>query len=205
MKQDYRLFLITEESPSLSKLLHIVEEAVKGGVKIVELREKKSTPREIYEKAILLKELLSKYNIPLIIDNRPDIVLAADADGVHLAQHDLPLYEVRKMLSSPKIVGTSVYTVEQAQEAEKNGADYVATGAIFPTTSKDDATVLPEGMLEKITESVSIPVIAVGGLKPTNLAIVKDKGIAGVGVVSGIMQAENPYEAAEHYISALNR
>lgn len=205
MTLDYRLFLITEETPSLPTLLHTVEEAVKGGVKIVELREKKSTPREIYEKAKQLKEMLSKYNVPLIIDNRPDIALASGADGVHLAQHDLPLHEVRKMLPAPKIVGTSVFTVEQAQEAEKNGADYVATGAIFPTTSKDNATVLPEEMLEKITKSVSIPVIAVGGLKPSNLAKVNDKGIAGVAVVSGVMQAENPYEAAEQYIRALEQ
>lgn len=202
MTPEYDLYLVTEESQSLEELLHTVEEAVKGGVTLVQLREKKSTGKCFYEKAIKVKELLHRYAIPLIINDRVDIALAVEADGVHVGQKDLPLSAVRKIVPDSMIVGVSVSTIEEAKEAELNGADYIGIGAVFPTGTKNDAEVLAEGMLEKIAKSVSIPSIAIGGIKLHNLSIIPNKNVAGVAIVSGITKAENPKEAATAFRKA---
>lgn len=199
MKPDYTLYLVTEESIPLEQLLITVEEAVKGGVTIVQLREKKASGKIFFEKAKRMKALLSSYNVPLIINDRVDVALAVGADGVHIGQSDLPLVSVRNMIPSSMIVGISVSTIKEAKEAEKNGADYIGVGAIFPTHSKNDAKVLPEGMLSAITAAVSIPAVAIGGIKHDHLPGIREMNIAGVAIVSGIMKASNPYNAACSY------
>lgn len=196
MKTDYRLYLVTEESVPIDGLLSIVDEAIKGGVTMVQLREKRNSGRIFLEKAVRLKELTNRYHIPLIINDRVDIAMAAGADGVHVGQQDLPLTEVKKIISPSMIVGVSAGTMEEALAAERDGADYIGVGAVFPTASKDNAKVLPDGMLERIVDAVSIPVVAIGGINYENISTIRDLEIAGIAVVSQIMNAQNPYEAA---------
>lgn len=200
MKVNYNLYFVTDESVPLDKLLFIVEEAVKGGVSVVQLREKQSSGKSFFEKARYLKQLLQKYNVPLIINDRVDIALAVEADGVHIGQSDLPLKSVRKIVPSNMIVGVSVSTVEQAIEAERNGANYIGVGAVFPTNTKEDAKVLPEGMLEQIIQNIKIPAVAIGGIKIDNLSKIAVTGVDGIAVVSGIMKAKNPKDAATLYL-----
>lgn len=196
MRNKYALNLVTEESVPLEKLLPIIEEAVKGGVTIVQLREKRSTGKCFYEKAKSVKALLDRYDVPLIINDRVDIALAVGAAGVHVGQDDLPLLAIRKMVPSSMIVGISTSTMEEAKEAEKNGASYIGVGSVFTTKSKADASLLPKGDLEKITEAVSIPVVAIGGIGLDNMKLLPNNKIAGVAVVSAIMKSENPCDAA---------
>ncbi|TKC19161.1 thiamine phosphate synthase [Robertmurraya kyonggiensis] len=197
MKETLKLYLVTEESVPLEQLLTIVEEAIRGGVTCVQLREKKNSGKLFFEKAVKLKELTSRYEVPLYINDRVDIALAANADGIHVGQEDLPLAEIKKIVPSSMLVGVSAGTVEEALAAERDGADYIGVGAVFPTKSKDNAKLLPEGELERIIDAVSIPVVAIGGIQLENISQIRDIGIAGVAVVSEIMRAENPLEAAE--------
>lgn len=204
MKIDYSLYLVTEESVPINDLLRIVEQAVQGGVTIVQLREKRSDGKIFYEKAARLKELLSSYSVPLIINDRVDIALAVEAEGVHIGQKDLPLEQVRKIVPESMIVGVSASTIEEGKKAEREGADYLGIGAVFPTGTKQDAKVLPEGMLERVAQSVSIPSVAIGGIDLQNVSSIIGKNISGVAVVSSIMQAENPKQAAEQYRKLLS-
>lgn len=196
MKVNYALYLVTEETTPIEELLKVVEAAVKGGVTIVQLREKESTGNEFYEKAQKLKSVLDRYDIPLIINDRVDIALAVNASGVHIGQSDLPLNVVREILPTSMIVGVSVSTVEEAKEAVENGADYIGIGAVFPTQSKGDAEPLKEGMLSEIAKAVNIPAVAIGGIQQENIHSLKGKGLLGVAVVSAIMNAEDPEKAA---------
>ncbi|MBS4177764.1 thiamine phosphate synthase [Lederbergia citrea] len=203
MTPNYNLYLVTEESVPMPELLRIVEEAVKGGVTIVQLREKNSSGKDFYEKARKLKELLANYDVPLIINDRVDVALAVNADGIHIGQTDLPLSAVRKIVPASMIIGISVSTVDEAKEAEKYGADYIGVGAAFPTQSKNDAKILPKGILELITNAVTIPAVAIGGIKIENLAEIRNKNIAGVAIVSGIMKAKDPNREATAFRKAL--
>ncbi|MEK3886715.1 thiamine phosphate synthase [Bacillus sp. FSL K6-3431] len=196
MTNKYELHLVTEESVPLEKLLPIIEEAVKGGVTIVQLREKRSTGKRFYEKAKSVKTLLDQYAIPLIINDRVDIALTVGAAGVHVGQDDLPLSSIRKMVPSAMIVGVSTSTIKEAQEAERNGASYIGVGSVFTTQSKADANLLPNGMLAEIAQAVSIPVVAIGGIGLNNMQLLPNEKIAGIAVVSAIMKAGNPYKVA---------
>lgn len=169
MTIDYRLYLVTDETLPKDELLKKVELAIQGGVTIVQLREKSGNGKVFYEKAVKLRELTEKYQIPLIINDRVDIALAVGADGVHVGQSDLPAPAIRKIIPLSMIVGVSVGNPEEAREAELNGANYVGVGAVFPTTSKADAKVLPPGMLDKILETIQIPAVAIGGINLENV------------------------------------
>lgn len=195
MKKD-TLYLVTEESTPIDLLLEIVEKAVKGGVTIVQLREKHSTGKDFYEKAKKVKDIVDHYNVPLMINDRIDVALAVGASGVHIGQKDLPLPIVKALLPPTMKVGISVSTVAQAKEAEGKGADYIGVGAVFPTQTKKDARILPEGMLLAITAAVNIPVVAIGGINLDNIHTLKDKGLAGVAVVSAIMGAKQPEQVS---------
>lgn len=196
MKVNYELYLVTEESIPLDKLLYIVEEAVQGGVTIVQLREKKSEGSVFYEKALKLKQLLDRYGVPLMINDRIDIALAVEAAGVHIGQQDVPLPAVKKIVPASMIIGVSAATVGEARVAEREGANYIGVGAVFPTTTKNDTEVLAEGMLENIVQSVTIPAVAIGGIQLANVSSLKGKGLAGCAVVSAIMRATDPRQSA---------
>ena len=179
----------------IDRLLQTVEEAVKGGVTVVQLREKSIDGKDFYEKARQLKSLLDSYKVPLIINDRVDIALAIGASGVHCGQKDMPLEAIRLIVPKEMIVGISVDTKEEAEYALKNGADYVGTGSVFPTFTKEDATPLSREELGKITE-VNLPVIAIGGIQLHNLSEITSYNLAGYAVVSAICSAENPKDAA---------
>ena len=168
-----------------------VEEACMSGVTLVQLREKECTTREYYELATKVKDITDKYHIPLIIDDRVDICLAVDASGVHIGADELPVEVVRKLIGKDKILGVTAKTVERALEAEQHGADYLGVGAIYPTTTKVITQPTSIDTLKEITTTVSIPIVAIGGIKEDNMEPLKGTGIAGVAIVSEIMKAQD--------------
>jgi len=191
------LYLVTDSSDLEEKdFLNKVEQALKGGVTLLQLREKEKSGLEFYNLSLKVKKIADFYDVPLIINDRADIALAVDADGVHLGQNDIPVFEARKMLGPDKIIGASTKTIEQAKKAENDGADYLGVGAIFPTTTKVITVITPVKTLDEICRSVKIPAVAIGGLNKENINVLKGVPISGVSVVSAIMKSENPFEAA---------
>lgn len=188
---DLTLYLVTDPSAG-EKTEEIVKEAVAGGVTMVQLREKTAGSLSFYERALRLKRVTRKAGVPLIINDRTDIMLAADADGLHVGQSDLPAAVTRRLIGPDKILGVSAHTVEEAVRAEKDGADYLGVGAVFPTATKKDAESVSYETLKEICETVSIPVVAIGGIGEHNIGKLVGSGIRGIAVVSAIMNAENP-------------
>ena len=174
-----------------------VEEACRSGVTLVQLREKECSTREYYELAKKVKTITDTYQIPLIIDDRVDICLAVDASGVHIGADELPVEVVRNMIGNDKILGVTAKTVERALEAEQHGADYLGVGAIYPTTTKVITHPTSIETLRKIATTVSIPIVAIGGIKEDNMEPLKGTGIAGVAIVSEIMKAKNIQEKCQ--------
>ena len=174
-----------------------VEEACISGVTLVQLREKECSTREYYELAKKVKSITDTYQIPLIIDDRVDICLAVDASGVHIGADELPVEVVRNMIGNDKILGVTAKTVERALEAEQHGADYLGVGAIYPTTTKVITQPTSIETLKAIATTVSIPIVAIGGIKEDNMEPLEGTGIAGVAIVSEIMKAENIQEKCQ--------
>lgn len=187
-----KLYFITDSTGfSTEEFLFRVEEALKGGATLLQLREKEKTTREYIELAEKVHAITKKYNIPLIIDDRVDVALAVGAEGVHVGQSDMPVYTARKLMGNDKIVGATAKTVPQAKEAYEQGADYLGVGAIFPTTTKVKTVLTSTDTLKDICDAVPIPANAIGGLNKDNIDILKGIPIAGICVVSAIMKAEN--------------
>ncbi len=204
MKLNTRLYFITDSTPyEKDEFLKRVESALKGGVTLIQLREKERTTREYLELAREVHEISKKYNVPLIIDDRLDIAMAVDAEGVHLGQSDLPISLGRKLFGPDKIIGATTKTVPQALEAYEQGADYLGVGAIFPTTTKVKTILTSTETLNDICHSVPIPVNAIGGLNSENIDVLKGIPIAGVCAVSAIMKADDPKAAAEKLSDAI--
>ena len=203
-KFDPRLYFITDSTLyEKDEFLRRVTAALEGGVTLVQLREKERTTREYLELAKAVHELTLKYNVPLIIDDRLDIAMAADTEGVHLGQSDLPINIARKIFGPDKIIGATAKTVEQAMEAYEQGADYLGVGAIYPTTTKVKTILTSTEMLDKICHAVPIPVNAIGGLNKDNIDVLKGIPIAGVCIVSAVMKADDPKKAAEELSEAI--
>jgi len=195
---DTTLYFITDSTGfSEEEFLCRTEQALKGGVTLLQLREKNKTTREYIALAQKVHEITKKYNVPLIIDDRIDVVMAVDAEGVHLGQSDMPVDIARRILGEGKIIGATAKTVPQALQAYKNGADNLGVGAIYPTTTKVKTVLTSVDTLKDIVKAVPIPVNAIGGLNKNNMSVLEDSGIAGVCVVSAIMKADNPQKAAE--------
>ena len=201
---DLSLYLVTDKSDDVEKFLKTIEEGIKGGVSVVQIREKTAETLDFYDLALKVKEITRKYNVPLIINDRVDVALAIDADGVHVGQTDLPCDVTRKLIGDDKILGVSASTIEEARKAEKDGADYIGTGAVFPTATKDDAHKITKKDLKDVVDSINIPVVAIGGITLDNAHELKDTGIAGLSVVSAIMSAENPKKASEELLNIFN-
>ncbi|MGN1385844.1 MAG: thiamine phosphate synthase [Bacillus sp. (in: firmicutes)] len=172
-----------------------VEEAIIGGATFIQLREKYLPYEEFLAEAIQVKKITDCYNIPFVINDQVDIAIACDADGVHIGQEDLPVSSVRKLIGPYKILGVSAQTVEQALEAEKAGADYLGVGAMFPTSTKQDAENVSLEILKGICEAVSIPVVAIGGITEQNVSQLSGSGIAGVAVISALFAQKDIKEA----------
>lgn len=194
---DYSLYLVTNNSENEDKFLKTIEEAIKEGVTIIQIREKDLSTLNFFKLATKVKKITSKYKIPLIVNDRIDIALAIDADGVHIGQEDMPADIARKLIGD-KVLGVSASTVEEAQKAEKDGADYIGSGAVFPTATKDDAPSITKNELKKITDSISIPTVAIGGISIENIKELKNTGIQGISVVSAIMESNNPKIASKN-------
>ncbi len=179
-------------------LFWVLEEAILGGVTIVQLREKTIEAREFIELARKVKEFLEEKSIPLIINDRVDIALAVDADGVHVGQEDIHPLDVRKLVGEDKIIGLSVNTPLHALEAELLPVDYIGVGPVFPTpTKKDHKPVLYREGLEKILRVTTLPVVAIGGIKEANVHLLKNLDLAGIAVVSSICSSSSPYDSAK--------
>lgn len=201
---DLSLYLVTDKSDDVEKFLNTIEEAIKGGVSVVQIREKTAETLDFYNLALKVKEITTKYNVPLIINDRVDVALAIDADGVHVGQTDMPCDVTRRLIGEDKILGVSASTVDEAQKAEKDGADYIGTGAVFPTATKDDAPSVTKDELKQVVESINIPVVAIGGINHENASELLDSGIAGLSVVSAIMGADDPKKSSEELLKIFN-
>ena len=186
---DLKLYLVTHRyDDNEATFLAKIAAACENGVTMVQLREKMLSTRAYFELAQRVKLITDRYQIPLIIDDRVDICLAVDAAGVHIGDDELPVAMTRQLIGPDKVLGVSTKTVETAVAAVAAGADYLGVGAIFPTQTKANAAVTPIATLKAITAQVAVPVVAIGGVKEANLATFKDTGIAGVAIVSEIMQ-----------------
>ncbi len=201
---DLSLYLVTDKSDDVEKFLKTIEEAIKGGVSVVQIREKTAETLDFYNLALKVKEITSKYDVPLIINDRVDVALAIDADGVHIGQTDMPCDVTRKLIGENKILGVSASTITEAQKAQEDGADYIGTGAVFPTATKDDAPSITKEDLKNVVDSIDIPVVAIGGITLENASELNDTGIAGLSVVSAIMSADNPKKASEELLNIFN-
>ncbi len=190
---DTRLYLITNsENLSEEEFLHRVEEALKGGATIVQIREKTKSTKEYIDLAMKLHKITSSYNVPLIVDDRVDVALAVGAEGVHLGSEDMSIETARKILGEDFIIGATAKTVPKALEAYNMGADYLGVGAIYPTTTKVKTVLTSVETLKEIVKAVPIPVNAIGGLNADNLDILEGSNIAGICVVSAVMYGDNP-------------
>ncbi len=204
---DYRLYVITTNLLE-SKRTHIdvAREAILGGATVIQLREKTSGSREILETAYEIRRLTKKKDIPFIINDRLDIAMAIDSDGVHLGQEDMPPDIARRLLGKQLIVGVSATNLQEAVEAEQQGADYLGVGPIFATPSKDDAAE-PMGLegLAEIRRKVKIPIVAIGGITPENVRQVITAGADGVAVISAIARAPDMKKATESLWRRINQ
>ena len=198
-KIDYSLYLVTDRALSLGRSnLEVIEAAVSGGVTVVQLREKEASTKEFYQEGLRIKDYLKAAHIPLIINDRIDIALALDADGVHLGQEDMPVDVARKIVGPHKIIGASAFTTEEAVAAESMGADYLGLSPIFVTETKPELG--EEIGIEKISSlkrAVKIPVVGIGSMNQSNAYEVVRAGLDGVAVVSAICSREDPRAAAE--------
>lgn len=174
-----------------------VEKALKGGVTLVQLREKELSEADFEQEAKELLELCHKYNVNLIINDNVELAAKVGADGVHIGQSDMGVEKARAILGKEKIIGVTAKTVEQAKAAEAAGADYLGSGAVFGTSTKKDAKPMDHALLQEICESVKIPVVAIGGIDGGNILLLKGRKMAGVAVVSGLFACEDIKKAAE--------
>ena len=195
---DPSLYFITDSTNySEDEFLCRVEQALMGGATLVQLREKEKSTREYIELAEKVHAITKRYNVPLIIDDRVDVALAIDAEGVHVGASDMPVATARRLMGADKIVGATAKTVPWAMEAYEQGADYLGVGAIFPTTTKVVTVLTATETLRDICNTVPIPVNAIGGLNKDNIDVLEGIPVAGICVVSAIMKAEDPKLAAE--------
>lgn len=190
--EDLKLYLVTNPLEDEKEFLKTIEDAIKGGVTIVQLREKTGDTGDIYKIAVKVKEITDKYDIPLIINDRIDIMLAVDCAGIHIGQSDMPCNIARKIVGPDKIIGVSTSTAEESKKAQMDGADYLGCGAVYPTETKKDATHVTTETLKEISENVDIPVVAIGGIKLDNAENLANTRIKGLCFVSEIMNADNP-------------
>jgi len=200
-KIDYTLYLVTDRDLMSTKTLEeAVEQAILGGCKLIQLREKSASSLEFYKNALSVKALTDKYNVPLIINDRVDIALAIDAAGVHVGQSDLPATLVRKIIGIDKIIGVSANSVAMAIKAQQDGADYIGVGALYSTNTKTDVNVICKGELLKIRKAVTLPIVGIGGINKENAGNLTDTGIDGIAVVSAVIAQKDITQATKELI-----
>ena len=191
-KDTLLLYAVTERSHlGTLSLLQAAEEALKNGITLLQLREKHMPYEELLALAKAMKDLAQTYGVPLIINDRPDIALASQADGVHMGQQDGSVKEARKILGPHKIIGVTARSVEQALQAQEDGANYLGIGAMFPSSTKDTASITPRETLIAIAAATSLPFVVIGGIKEDNIRTLKGLGASGAAVVSAIFGGED--------------
>lgn len=205
IKNGMKLYLVTDRQwLGGNSLEDVVEEAIKGGVTFVQLREKDTREDEFIEMAIKVKKVTDKYSVPFVINDNVKIAKIVHADGVHIGQSDVEFDIARETLGHDKIIGLSTSTVEMALNAQKKGADYIGVGAVFNTSTKNNTNPVEYSTLKAICESVSIPVVAIGGINETNIPKLKASGIDGIAVVSAILAKKDVKKASENLTSLVN-
>jgi len=203
--KDCKIYLVTDEKACNGKDFYkCIEEAIKGGVKIVQLREKTLSTKDFFIKALKVKEICKNYGALFIINDRLDITQAVEADGVHLGQSDMPIEKAKEILKNKFLIGVTARNVDEAIKAELEGADYIGSGAIFGTSTKDNAKKLEIEELKKIINSVKIPVFAIGGINTNNVSMLKNIGLQGVCSVSGILSEKDCKKAVENILKNFN-
>ncbi|MBQ6303920.1 MAG: thiamine phosphate synthase [Clostridiales bacterium] len=203
MEFNTELYFITDSTGfEHDEFLRRIRSALEGGVTILQLREKNRTTREYIELAKEVHEITKEFSVPLIIDDRVDVMLASGSEGVHVGAEDMPVSIARKLIGKDRILGATAKTVEAAVKAYEDGADYLGVGAIYPTTTKVKTVLTSTETLDAITKAVPIPVNAIGGLNRDNLGVLKGIDIAGICAVSAVMKADCPKTAAEGLKSA---
>ena len=203
--KDCKIYLVTDEKACNRKDLYkCIEESIKGGVKIVQLREKNISTKDFYEKALKVKEICKNYGVLFIINDRLDIAQIVKADGVHLGQSDMPIEKAREILKDRFLIGATARNMEEAKRVELLGADYIGSGAIFGTSTKDNAKKLEMEELKKIVASVKIPVFAIGGININNVSSLKNIGLQGICAVSGILSEKDCKKAVDIMLKNFN-
>ena len=204
-KIDYSIYLVTDEVALKGRpLLPVVEEALQGGVTLVQYRNKNAEGGKLYREALALKELCDKYNVPLIIDDRLDIAIAVGAAGVHIGQEDIPCNIARQVLGDDYIIGVSAHNPEEARKAIVDGADYLGCGAVYATTTKAKVTALGLDGLAEIRKAVDIPMVGIGGVDLTNVKDVLATGVEGAAIVRAILGAEDVTATTQEFVKIKN-
>lgn len=206
IKKILKLYAVTDRTHLNGKtLVEAVELAIQGGVTCVQLREKNISYNEYISKAVEIREICHKYGVPLIINDNYRVALASGADGVHVGIEDTAVSEIRKNVGDNFIIGATAKTIEQAQKAQKDGADYLGVGAVFPSPTKTNAIRITPEKLTEICKSISIPVVAIGGINLENVHLIKNCGQSGIAVVSALFSQDDIKESAERLISELRK
>lgn len=199
---NYNIYLVTDSNCIGERsLLECVEEALKGGVTLVQYRSKETDGGIMYKEALALRELCDKYQVPLIVNDRVDVALAVGAAGVHLGQDDLPCAVARKLVPENFIIGVSAHNVEEALAAQKDGANYLGCGAVFGSQTKNNVSSLGLEKLKSIREAVDIPIVGIGGVTADNYAMVLETGANGAAIVSGILGAQDVKSETENFVN----
>lgn len=204
---DFDLYLVTDRGMTQGRdLLWVLQQALDGGVKGIQLREKDLVGRELFFLAEAARKLTQRYHALLLINDRIDIALAMDADGVHLSTASIPIESARALLGRQRLLGASTHSLEEAQEAERSGADFVVFGPVYFTPSKASYGS-PQGLaaLKKVVEKLSLPIYAIGGIKPENIADTRRTGVRGVALISAVMSAADPENATKEILKLFNR
>ncbi len=197
MKYDYTLYLVTDRSlMSTATLIEAVEQAILGGCTMIQLREKNISSLDFYRQSVEVKKVTEQYHVPFIINDRVDIAIAVNADGVHIGQSDIPAAIARDLIGTDMLLGVSAASVKEAVQAANDGADYLGVGAMFPTGTKTDANYVSIEELKKIRHAVNLPIIAIGGINKGNIKQFHDTGINGLAVVSAIIAQPDIQKAA---------
>lgn len=202
--EDMTLYAVTDAAWTGEKtLIQQVKEALEGGITFLQLREKHLPEEEFLREAVEIKRLADQYQVPFVINDNIEIAQKAGADGVHVGQDDMPVEEVRKILGEDKIIGVSAHNVEEAVRAEKGGADYLGVGAVHATSTKENTSAVSMEEMKNICQTVSIPVVAIGGIKKNNMNVLSGTGVDGIAVVSAIFAAENIKEETKELLEAV--
>ena len=203
-KESMLVYAITDRHWTGEKTLEQqVDEVLKNGATFLQIREKNMPHDELVKEAVLIKEIAKKYNVPVVIDDDIYAVIESGVDGVHIGQKDMDYIEARKLLGDDKIIGMTAPSVELAKKAEKLGADYIGAGAVFNTSTKKDTKPLELSTLKEICSSISIPVVAIGGIDHSNVRNLKGTDIDGVAVISALFGADDPGEATSELVSIM--